>query len=264
MEFHIPNLAPDVVGHLGSLPVTNTMVNAWIAILVFLALGILISVKVRVRPGKVQNFFEFFLEILLGYFDQVTGERRNTMRFLPLVGAVFFFILLSNWLGIVPGTGTILFGGHFLLRPATTDLNLTAAMAVSAVALSHLYGLATVGVFTHIGRFIQIVPLIKSFRRGPIAVFTALIEVLVGLIEIVSELAKVLSLSLRLFGNVFAGEVLLSVMSALAGVLVPAPFMLLELLVGVVQAGVFAMLTLMYLSVMTTAPQHEEQHSEAR
>ena len=90
------------------------------------------------------------------------------------------------------------------------------------------------------------------------AIFTAIIELGVGLIEMVSELAKVLSLSLRLFGNVFAGEVLLSVMISLVGLAVPAPFMLLELLVGMVQAGVFAMLTLLYLTVSTTAPIHEE------
>ncbi|MBI2050904.1 MAG: F0F1 ATP synthase subunit A [Parcubacteria group bacterium] len=260
MEFHIPTLAPDVVFHLGSFGITNTIINAWLAIVIFLALGIAVRVRLSLRPAGLQNALEFFLETMLGYFDQVTGDRKKTLTFLPIAGSVFFFILLSNWLGLLPGTGSLTWNHEFVLRPANTDLNLTAAMAISAVALSHAYGFITVGVFTHLNKFIQIGSFIKSLRKGPVAIFTAIIELGVGLIEIVSELAKVLSLSLRLFGNVFAGEVLLSVMASLVGVAVPAPFMLLELLVGVVQAGVFAMLALMYLTVATTAPVHEEAH----
>ena len=94
-------------------------------------------------------------------------------------------------------------------------------------------------------------------ERGPIAIFTAFIELFVGLLEIISEVAKVISLSFRLLGNIFAGEVLLSVMAALFAAFLPAPFMLLELLVGLIQAGVFAMLTLTYLVVATSAPHGE-------
>ena len=147
-----------------------------------------------------------------------------------------------------------------LLRPANTDLNLTVAMALTSVIASHLFGLFTVGIFTHLNKFIQIGTFIKSLRKGPIAIFTAVIEVGVGFIEIISEMAKVVSLSLRLFGNIFAGEVLITVMSSLVAILVPTPFMLLELLVGLIQAAVFTMLTLVYLTVMTTAPHAEESH----
>lgn len=257
---HIPTLAPEVLFHLGIAPVTNTIVNAWLAIFVFLVIGLFLRKKINLKPGKLQNFLEYILEHLLGYFDQVTGERKKTLRFLPLVGSVFFFILLSNWLGLLPGTGSITLGHNFLLRPANTDLNLTAAMAIVAVVSSHIFGFVTVGFFTHFNKFIQIGTFIRSFRHGPMAVFTAIIELGVGLIEIVSEMAKVLSLSLRLFGNIFAGEVLITVMSSLVSFLVPTPFMLLELLVGLIQAGVFAMLTLVYLTVASAEPHGAEEH----
>lgn len=257
---HIPELPPDILFHFGNISITNTMINVWLAIIIFLILGLILRRRISLRPGKLQNACEFFLEILLGYFDQVTGDRKKTRRFLPIAGSVFFFILLSNWLGLLPGTGSITWGHTMLLRPANTDLNLTVAMALSAVILSHLFGLFTVGVFTHLNKFIQIKGLIKSLRHGPIAIFTALIEMVVGVIEMISEVAKVLSLSLRLFGNIFAGEVLISVISALFAAIAPTPFMLLELLVGVIQAAVFTMLTLVYLTVMTTAPHGEEEH----
>ena len=252
MTIHIPTLAPEPIFTLGSVVITNTLINTWLAIGILLVFGIVLSRRLRLKPGKLQNASEFFLESLIGYFDQVTNSREKTRRFLPIVGSVFIFILLSNWLGLLPGTGSILSGHAPILRPANTDLNLTVAMALLSVIASHLFGLTTIGIFSHIGKFLPFHKIISSFRHGPIAVFTALIELLVGVIEAVGEVAKVLSLSLRLFGNVFAGEVLLSVMSALVGLLVPAPFMLLEILVGLIQAAVFSMLTLVYLTVATT------------
>lgn len=259
-EIHIPALAPDVLFHAGPVAVTNTLVNAWIAIVILLFLGFRLRSRMALRPGRLQNGAELIVELLLPYFDQVTGDRKKTMRFLPIVGSLFFFILLSNWLGLLPGTGSITVGHSFLLRPANTDLNLTVAMALSSVIVSHVFGIMSVGFFSHAGKFIQVQGLWQSIRKGPIAIFTALIQGVVGILEIVSEIAKVLSLSLRLFGNIFAGEVLISVISALAGVLVPAPFMLLEILVGVVQASVFAMLTLVYLTVASAEP-HGAEHS---
>lgn len=259
---HIPTLAPEVVFHIGNLPVTNTIINTWIAIVIFLVVGIILHKRVSLKPGKLQNFWEFFLEKLLGYFDQVTGNRKKTIRFLPLVGSVFFFILLSNWLGLLPGTGSITIGHNMLLRPANTDLNLTVAMALVSVVASHIFGLFTVGFFTYVNKFIQIGTLVKSFKKGPVAIFTAIIELAVGLIEIISEFAKVLSLSLRLFGNIFAGEVLISVISSIIAFAVPTPFMMLELLVGLIQASVFTMLTLVYLTVATSAPHGDKEHKE--
>jgi len=259
-EIHIPTLAPEAVFHIGSITITNTMINAWLAIVIFLVLGILVKRSVKLRPGKLQNTCEFFLESILGYFDQVTGDRKKTIRFLPVVGSIFFFILLSNWLGLLPGTGSIKWGHAMLLRPANTDLNLTLSMALVSVVASHIFAFASIGVFSHLGKFVQIKNVLKSIKKGPIAILTAVIEFAVGLIEIVSEIAKIVSLSLRLFGNIFAGEVLISVIGALVGLLVPTPFMLLELLVGLIQAGVFAMLTVVYLTVASTAPHGSEEH----
>lgn len=256
---HIPPLAAETIFHIGSLPITNTIVNTWLAMVIFLIVGILVRRKVTLRPGKLQNFWEYILELLMGYFDQVTGDRKKTVRFLPIVGSVFFFILLSNWLGLLPGTGSITWRHELLLRPANTDLNLTVAMALIAVVSSHIFGFLTIGFFTHLNKFIQLGSVVKSFKKGPVAIFQAIIEFAVGLIEIVSEAAKVLSLSLRLFGNIFAGEVLMTVIASIFSALLPTPFMLLELLVGIIQASVFAILTLVYITMASAEP-HGAEH----
>jgi F-type H+-transporting ATPase subunit a len=231
-----------------------------LALGIFVVMGLVVRSSAKLRPGKFQNAIEFFLETLLGYFDQVTGDRKKTMKFLPIVGSVFFFILLSNWLGLLPGTGTITSGHAPLLRPANTDLNLTLAMALVAVISSHVFGFISVGVFTHANKFIQLGTLVKSFRKGPVAIFTACVEMIVGVIEIASEVSKVFSLSLRLFGNIFAGEVLIAVIVYFVPYLLPVPLMLFETFVGVVQGAVFAMLTLFFIKLART-PAHSEGHA---
>ena len=257
-NIHIPALAPEIIGHIGPVPVTNTMMNVWLAMILLFVFGLYLRRRIALHPGRLQNGAEYIIDTLAGYFDQVTGSRDKTYKYFPLVGSVFFFILLSNWLGLMPGTGTLTIAHEPLFRPANTDLNLTVAMALVSVLMSHILAFGSIGFFVHSNKFFQIGTIIKSFRHGPIAIFTALIEFIVGIIEIIGEGAKVLSLSLRLFGNIFAGEVLISVISALVSALVPLPFMLLELLVGLIQASVFAMLTLVYLTVAGTEPHGEE------
>lgn len=260
MALHIPPMAPETLFHIGNIPVTNTIINTWLAGIIFLVVGIFISKNISLRPGKHQNFWEYILELIMGYFDQVTGSRSKTLRFLPIAGSMFFFILLSNWLGLLPGTGSLLFKHELLLRPANTDLNLTVAMALTAVILSHVYAILSIGFFVHLNKFIQLGSLARSFKKGPVGILTGVIEFAVGLIEIVSEVAKVLSLSLRLFGNIFAGEVLMTVIASIVAVLMPTPFMMLELLVGLIQAGVFSMLTIVYMTVASDAPHGDAEH----
>ena len=265
---HIP-LGAETLFHLGSWPVTNAMMNTWIALGVFLLGAIFIHLRgVKETPRPWQNFLEMLLETVLGYFDRVTGDRQKSKRFLPIAGTFFFFILFSNWLGLLPGTGSIgvwhVIQGERewipLLRPANSDLNLTLAMALIAVISSHIMGMFVLGFFTHLNKFIQLGTLAKAVRSlKPMAIVVALVECVVGIIEIFSEFAKVASLSLRLFGNIFAGEVLITVIGSLVAFIIPLPFLALELIVGVVQATVFSLLTVVYLTVATTAP-HGAQH----
>ncbi len=267
----MPNvpIAAEAVFHIRSFPVTNAQINAWIALGLLAVSAFFIRFGLREVPGKFQNFAEIILEKMLGYFDQVTGDRERSKRFLPLAGTVFLFILISNLMGLFPGMGSI---GRWLLvhgemelvpifRPANSDLNLTLAMALTSVIASHAMGVVALGFFTHAGKFFQIGGVWKAVRTGnPLAIFSSFVGFIAGMIEFVGELAKIASLSLRLFGNIFAGEVLITVIGSIFAVFVPLPFMLLEIIVGVVQATVFAMLTLVYLTLMTMPPHGEHAH----
>jgi len=259
MVFAIPPLAAETIFSIGSFPVTNSYINSTIVMVLFVMLGLWLRKKNREEPDRVQNFAESVLDTSLSYMDQVTHDRKKSVKFLPIAGSLFFFILISNWLGVFPGIGSI---GRWLplhgelelvplFRPANTDLNMTLAMAILGVSLSHVFGIVAIGFVKYLNKFVKLLDIWRSFRKGAIGIFVAIIEFGVGLIEIFSEIAKVVSLSLRLFGNIFAGEVLLTVLGGLVAFFVPLPFLFLEILVGFIQAVVFSMLVLVYLTMST-------------
>ncbi len=257
----IPPAAAEVIFHIGTFPVTNALVNGWIAVAFFVIVASFVSERKALVPKGIQNIAEAVVEFMLAEIQKVTGDAIRARKFLPIVGTIFLFILFSNWFGLIPGTGSIgVWGMHNgelallpLLRPAASDLNLTLAIALFAVLATHVFGLVALGPMNHFSKFVNVRGIFQSIRRGPMAIVVAIIEFFVGLLEIISEIAKVLSLSLRLFGNIFAGEVLITVMIGLFAYFLPIPFIFLEALVGIIQATVFAMLTLAYLTVSTEA-----------
>lgn len=259
---HVP-LAAEPVLSIGSFAITNALINALLVSVILMIGAVFLNSRLKEIPGRFQNAVEMVFEFLLEFFDKVTKDRKRSLQCFPLVATFFIFILLSNWFGLLPGTGSIgiwhVLDGEReflpLLRPANSDLNLTIAMSLVSVLGSHLLGMITIGFWTHANKFIQLGSFWKAVKTlNPIKIFVAIIEFLVGLIEIVGEIAKVASLSLRLFGNIFAGEVLITVIGSLMAFVAPLPFMGIELLVGLVQASVFSVLTLVYMNLMMTAP----------
>lgn len=270
----VPPIAAEPIFHVGSFPITNSLINAWLAVAVFAAVAFLVKRKLTTgTPGRFQSAVEGLVEFLLGYVDQVTNDRVKSKKFLPLVGTLFLFILVCNWMGALPGVGSftrvIELHGELeaapIFRPANADLNLTLAMAALTIITSHFVGMITVGFFAHWNKFIALGTIVKGFRKGGINIMVGIVEAVVGVIELVAEVAKVVSLSLRLFGNIFAGEVLITVMFSLVAYVVPLPFTFLELIVGMVQATVFSMLALVYLTILSEKPHgdHEEGHGAA-
>jgi F-type H+-transporting ATPase subunit a len=263
-------LAAEPIFEIGNFTITNSMLNAYIAVAFFCFVAVVVSRKKSIIPKGIYNFTEMLIEFVLSEVEKVTNDKAKARKFLPLVATIFFFVLFSNWLGQLPGTGSIgiyeFIHGEMelipLLRPATSDLNLTLGIAIIAILTTHLAGMKSLGIFDHISKFINIKGIIKSFKKGPMAIMVAVVEFFIGLIEIVGEFAKTLSLSLRLFGNIFAGEVLMTVMLGLFSYILPIPFIFLEILVGAIQATVFAMLTLAFLVVATMGHGEEDHEGE--
>ncbi|MBI4426597.1 MAG: F0F1 ATP synthase subunit A [Candidatus Kerfeldbacteria bacterium] len=252
-EVHI-SLIAETLGHLGSFPITNTLLMSLVSTVVLIVAAVLLSRRMRSPTGSgtprgLQNVTEVLIDGALAMMDTVTGGRKQSLRFFPLVFTFFIFILVSNWLGLLPGIGPISLAvtanGHQVVTPlfrsTNADLNVTLALAIISVIATQIFGIIAISAAKYAKRFFNF--------KNPIFTF-------VGLIELISELAKFISFSFRLFGNVFAGEVLLVVIAFLVPVVIPLPFMFLEIFVGLIQAFIFAILTLVFLKVATTEEAH--------
>jgi F-type H+-transporting ATPase subunit a len=235
-------LAPEVILQIGFLPITNTLITTWIAMAVIVGLVYASTRKIALVPGKPQAIIEVVLDWIYGLGEGLSDPVR-AKRFFGIVTTFFIFILFANYLGLLPGVGTIGFYVHHgheevwvpLIRPMNTDLNSTLALALISVAMTHYFAVSILGFKSYLSKF---------FSLNPVFLF-------VGFLEIIAEFTKIISLSFRLFGNIFAGETLLVTISSLFAFVLPLPFMALELLVGFVQAMIFMMLTLVFMIILS-------------
>lgn len=288
-------LAPDVIIPLfpdGS-GITNTLLCTWISIIVLVALFYFGTRRRDLIPSGMQNFMEWGVESLLGLVEGVAGKEK-AKKFFPLVATFFLFIVVSNLFDVIPGVDTIgtinaqalqslhncqpflgflpncrPVAGIFLfgdasnkiipwIRPATTDLNLTFSMALISVVVTQIFGFYTLGAKRHLSKYFNFKALFK-FN------FTGFIEFFVGILELITELVRVLSFSFRLFGNIFAGSAVLAVFAFVLPLFADVVFIPLELFVAFVQALIFSLLTLVFLEIATTSEQHgSESEHEAR
>lgn len=268
---HEITLFAEPVFHFGNFNITNALFTSWFVVIFIIILSFVLRLKLKTIPGKLQNIFEVVIEEGLHLCDQITNNRILSIKIFPIAISVFFFILVNNWFGLLPlgGLGLIEKGEHGLafvpfLRGGTADINTTIALAVMAVFGANLFGVFSIGLWKTFNKYVNLKVLGEIFtkvRQNPTIIIVAPITFFVGLIEIVGEFAKIASLSFRLFGNVFAGEVLLVSMAALVAYIIPIPFLFLELLVGVVQALIFSILLVVYFTI--GASDHEE-HEPAR
>jgi F-type H+-transporting ATPase subunit a len=246
------SLAPKTVFEImPGFPVTNTMITMWVvmAILIGLALGFRLSMKYL--PKGYQSLVEWALGGLYNFMEQVGGK--DSKKHFPIFITFFLTILFSNWLGIAMGLVAEESG---VLRAATSDLNSTIAFALVAFAYFEYQGFKAHGFFGYVGHFINVKALIKN---GPMG----FIDFFVGLLHIVSELVRPTALALRLFGNIFGGEIVLTVAFLLFSPLLPLPFMMLEVIIGLIQAFVFSMLFLTFTALNSAhEDSHEEEHKE--
>jgi F-type H+-transporting ATPase subunit a len=247
------SLSAETLFHIGSFPVTNTLIVTLCVSCLLIISSIFVKNKLALIPKGLQNVLEFVIEAVLDLVDSVTQDREQTKKFFPIVATIFLFVIMSNWVELIPGLGTIglneTTGSHTVfipfIRSASADLNVTLALAIISVISVQVMGIAALGFFKYAGKFF-ISPFHKPYFIGTF----------VGVLELIGEIAKLISFSFRLFGNIFAGEVLLAVMLMLVPYLVPLPFLALEIFVGLIQALVFSMLTLVFLKMAVTETAH--------
>ncbi len=258
-NFHFPPPAP-VFSLDGSEPphgqliyfhpsISNTIITSWIIMAFILLVAFIATRRLRMNNlGPFQNAVEFVLESLAGFAVSLGGPRAR--RYVPLFAALFVFILLANWSGLIPLVGRVMF-----LRAPTSDLNITIGLALVSFCVFHIEGVRSLGLRGYLGKFFPL----GTFRAG---ISAGLIAMVVGFVEFFLEFIKPVTLSMRLFGNIYGGELALGVVTALTVAVVPVALMGLELLLNFVQALIFSVLTLMFTLIAIEGHGEEEEHAK--
>lgn len=264
-----PELPAEEVFSIGGFAITNTMITAWISILLLVGFFWAATRKIKLVPGRLQAACEFVLEWIYNLCKDAVGEK-NGRRFFPLVVTIFLFVIVNAWMNLIPGYGAILVtNAHgeevHLLRGANTDINIPLALALVSFVVVEYWGLSTLGIGKYLKKFFNFKPVgsaIKKIFTGKIgpgfsSLFNAIINTFIGLLELLLEFVRIISFTFRLFGNMTGGEILLLMITFLLPFIIGIVFYGLELLVGFVQALIFAGLTLSFAAIAVT-PHSEE------
>jgi len=247
LDLHI-SLPAEAVFHLGPVPITNSIILGLLGIIVMVAL--LFYAAGKVKRGQYNRFVGLVQWTFEGFYKQaeeIIGDKKIARSIYPLAITIFFTVLITYWVSILPGVGAIKWDGVLLFRGLPADLNFTFALAIITVIASQVYAIKKHGVFGNAGRYL------KNPLKDPIGAAE-------GILEFIGEFSRLVALSFRLFGNAFAGEVLLMVISVLtsyfASVTLPF-FMAFELFIGFIQAYVFFVLTLIFTSLAIQTHGHD-------
>jgi F-type H+-transporting ATPase subunit a len=266
VEHGLPQQAVEIARPFG-FPITNSMVVTWIVAVALIVFAQLATRRMSQVPSGAQNVLEWLVESLYGLLESILG-RHLVDRTFWFFASIFIFILAANWLSLVPGVGTIGWGHHTdhgftidepLLRGANADLNMTLAMALTFFACWIVWALQEVGA----GGIVKELFAPKGDTTGALKILMIVVFFAAGCLEIVSILFRPVSLSFRLYGNIFAGENMLEAMATMVpglGWLLPIPFYFMELLVGLVQAMVFMLLTAVFTLLIC---QHHDAEAAA-
>jgi F-type H+-transporting ATPase subunit a len=242
-----PNAAPPAaVGVYFEPSISNTLLTMWIVI-ALVVLGAWLMVRgSKLVPGRGQNIFEFVYEFLSDFGLGIAGPAGKP--YIPIFIGAFLLVLFDNWIGLIPPVGKI-----DLLRAPSSDVNITIGMALVSFLIFHIEGFRHLGVGGYLGKFFPV----YEFRNG---IGAGIIAMFVGLIELMLEFVKPVTLSMRLFGNIYGGEVALGVISSLTIAFIPLFIMALELMLNGIQALIFSVLTLIFITLAIESHHEEEGH----
>lgn len=242
---HVSIRAEELTRVMG-IPLTNTLLMSWVVVVLIILISLYISRGIKLTPGKFQILMETMIGEAHKFVSTSLESKKLADRFTPFLVALFLFILLGNWLEFIPGVESIVYHTKEaeavpLLRAINTDLNIPLALAIIAFITIEVTGIIVLGFWKYVSKFFNF--------HSPIGFF-------VGILELLSEMIRLISFSFRLFGNIFAGSVLVMIITFLVPYAVPAPFMLFEVFVGLIQAAVFALLVLFFIKLAIMESSH--------
>ncbi len=253
----IPGVEAETLFQIFGLPVRNSLILSVVITILLVAAAAWVVKTFRVNPGRGQAAVEIVYEGVKGLVSQITSSAEHTKKILPLIGTIFVYLGVSNVIAAVPGLTSIEYGGVALFRTPTTDFSVTFGLALALILLIQVISIRDWGLFGYLGRFFQFRQVYEGFKKGIGAGMQSIIEFLIGLLDIVSEISRVISLSLRLFGNIYAGEVIAMIFLGGLAYVLPAVWLSANIFFSLIQAVVFSGLVTAYYMI-SLKPKEEE------
>lgn len=241
------------------LSIADSTLSIFLIALILLFVGVLVIRRFALVPSKVQLVLE---SAYVGAYDligNIINDDAKTRKAFPLIGALLFYLVIANLIGLIPGIEQVTWNGVAMFRTATSDFNTTFGLALGAVLIINLISIKERGIFGYLDQFFKFRSVWQGFRKSVGDGLLAVVEFFIGLLDIVGEAVKVVSLSLRLFGNMLAGQIIMIILLSFIAVVVPAAWLAMNLLVGVLQAVVFASLVASYYALATDGAGEVEQ-----
>ncbi len=245
-----PTIATSTIFDIFGFPITNSLLMAFLITAILAVICFFISRNLKVKPKKWQNAVEIIYEAMQGLVRQLAGDKETAKKIIYLIVALFIFIGFSNLLGLfIPFLGSFTYKGESIFRTPTTDFNTTFSLALAMILIIQMSSIRKKGLLNHLSGYFKFHEIINGFKKGIGAGFMGIINFIIGLMDIISEVARVISLSFRLFGNIFAGEMLAVILLGFLAYLLPATWMVMNIFQGFLQAMVFGALTAAYYSL---------------
>lgn len=257
-------ISPEIVFHIGNFGIANSTLMIIFIMLGFLAIGLFVVPRFKLVPGIFQSLLEMVYQSIVDLVQQITGSRYHAEKIFPVIATILVYFAVANVIAIIPGLTDITYNGVPLLRTPTSDFNTAFGVSLAAVVVLNVVSIQQWGVLGYLGKFFNFKGIIDGFKKSIMDGFIGMVEFFVGILDIVGEIAKVVSLSFRLFGNVYAGQVLaIIIMGAFAWGL-PTIWSVMSNFTGLLQGFVFAALVAVYYSLSLKPEESSETELEVQ
>ncbi|MFT7499351.1 MAG: F-type H+-transporting ATPase subunit a [Porticoccaceae bacterium] len=249
IERALTPIEPEIVFNIGTFGVANSTLMVVFLALLFLAFGLFSVRKFTLVPGKFQAMVEMVYESIVALIQQIAGNREQAEKIFPLIATILVYFAVANVIAIIPGLTDFTYNGIAILRTPTSDFNTALGVSLAAVLVLNYISLREYGFLGYLGNFFQVKAVVNGFRKSVMDGFIGLVQAFVGLLDIIGEVAKVVSLSFRLFGNVYAGQVLAIIIMGSVAYVLPTLWTILSGFTGILQGMVFASLVAVYYTL---------------
>ncbi len=245
----MPKIGPSIVGHIFSFPIANTTLLSFLIVILFALFALFVS-KFQLKPiNKGQIIVEDLYIFLSSFIKDLMNNHNDYKKIMPIILSMMLYLIISNIITVIPGLTSIKYNGVEIFRTPTADFNTVLGMSLASVLYIHFLAIQKEGILSYLGNFFKFKELYLGFKKGIGSGMTALIEFFVGMLDIIGEFAKIVSLAFRLFGNIYAGEILLIIILGALAYVLPALWNIYSSFIGILQGIVFASLVAVYYSL---------------